>query len=132
MSDWTVGAWGQSSAHFQIVAPPYVPDILTPDQDTVWTIGSQETITWSAAAPFSPQRPSAPEQFESYRDTSNLPDHVGLIPQFELWMKASYGGGIDVTTLATDIDPTLGSVSITVPADITPGTYFIVGTLFIP
>ena len=61
------------------------------------------------------------------RDTSNLPDYPGNIPQFELFTTASFGGGIYVTTLVTDIDPVPGSVSFIVPSDITPGTYFVNG-----
>ncbi|KIP01171.1 hypothetical protein PHLGIDRAFT_384197 [Phlebiopsis gigantea 11061_1 CR5-6] len=68
---------------------------------------------------------ASPQETISW-DTSNLPDHVGRIPQFELWTAASYGDGIYVATLATDIDPALGDVIITVPTDITPGTYFVV------
>lgn len=65
------------------------------------------------------------------RDTSNLPDNVGQIPQFELWTDSSFGSGIFVTTLATDIDPTVGGISFPVPSDLTPGTYFIVGKIIV-
>ena len=41
-----VGAYGQSSAHFEIEAAPYVPNIITPNESTVWTIGEVATITW--------------------------------------------------------------------------------------
>ena len=60
------------------------------------------------------------------RSTSNLPQYPGEIPQFQLFTTSQYGGPISSDILVTDIDPTAGSVSFTVPS-VPPGEYFIVG-----
>jgi hypothetical protein len=57
------------------------------------------------------------------RNISNLSDHPSNILQFVLEMMRENSGYLYVATLAANVDLTVGSISVSVPSDITPGVY---------
>ncbi|EKM50219.1 uncharacterized protein PHACADRAFT_33031 [Phanerochaete carnosa HHB-10118-sp] len=91
---------GASSDIFHIAPRDTTPNIIIPNTDTVWTAGGEGFIAWNA---------------------SGLPAHPGPIKQFLLCNDPFHSGVV----LASNIDPTLGNITVQVPADSTPEMYFI-------
>ncbi|KAI0698331.1 hypothetical protein BC835DRAFT_1413106 [Cytidiella melzeri] len=102
-----LGEWGQSSPHFTIGAIdiPSAPHIESPNTNTVWQLGTQQDVTW---------------------DTSNIREDAENIAFVDLYKTSSYGSAEFVLEIAVNIPPQQGSVSFTVPEDLTPeDDYFV-------
>ncbi|GJE90352.1 hypothetical protein PsYK624_064830 [Phanerochaete sordida] len=82
----------------------YAPSPTLPDASTVWTVGQQGIVAW---------------------DQSKVPSTATDIPWVDLYKTSPYGSAEYVTTLASDVDPQPGQVSVEVP-DVAPDTdYFV-------
>ncbi|PSR70703.1 hypothetical protein PHLCEN_2v13433 [Hermanssonia centrifuga] len=95
-----MAAWGQDSPHFRIRGSNF---IISPDADTVWTIGQEASVIWDPTAVAS----EGPEFF-----------------WVDLYNTTIYGGANDVMTLASNFDTSAGSITFIVP-EVSPGSYFI-------
>ncbi|KAI5900565.1 uncharacterized protein SCHCODRAFT_02483770 [Schizophyllum commune H4-8] len=80
----------------------WVPHILTPNAETVWTIGEPANVTW---------------------DTSDAPEQISNGAAVQLRK------GTPIGWLAQDFDLRAGYVEVTVPEDLEPGNDYSI-TLF--
>ncbi|KAI0321400.1 hypothetical protein OF83DRAFT_1168453 [Amylostereum chailletii] len=84
----------------------YSPKILSPSANTVWTVGSVETVIW---------------------DASDAPKDISNAASVVLKQGTSPPSGTPFPALAAGFDLRSGAVNVTVPKDIVPGEdYFIV------
>ncbi|KAG6874768.1 hypothetical protein C0992_006627, partial [Termitomyces sp. T32_za158] len=78
------------------------PHILTPNNSTIWVVGSVETVTWDTS--------DAPENISNGAMVVLKPAE-SLTPQYEL---------------VKGFDLRAGIVNVTIPDDISPGGYAII------
>ncbi|KAG6814589.1 hypothetical protein H0H92_000118 [Tricholoma furcatifolium] len=96
------------------------PTIISPNSATTWVVGVVETVTWHVSQLIS----TVPKGLMiSFRDTSNAPVNISNLAKVVL--HSAEGPLTNGDTLATGFDLRTGNISVTVPSDVTPGSYYI-------